>query len=534
MATTKRVFIPFNDLTPDAREFNNEGLTQALNVAPVGDTYVPARAWQTRTAALPNPGPGLGPRGLHVHPSTSSSTWYGYWGTVPALYEASNTSAAIPWTVTNKTRLVGGPYVGDGHWNGTSFGDSVIMTNYDDDPQILTSPAAANFTKLAQSGGANPGMDPKARFVFPVRGNLFLANLNLAAPFDGLAAGANPNVVAWSQSENCRQFGSFNVTPQLTGTGYQPLNYDLGAITGGVGGQYALVSMQRGWVRADGPPYTFRPISLGVGNLCSNGIVRFDDDVYFWGPAGPMVLRGGEGPAIALGKDKVVRVLTDDVFGGPTLSAGIFYGADPYNVSAGADHLNRHVWWSFPSATHAPILIYDVDAGRFSFQLPQIDGDNTNIGFASALQTRPDQLTGWAAGRDLVSIFANGIQLIPTYYLASPVRTETVISCVFEKGYMQFDEELTTRVLRVRPIYSLLDSTVSPIASVDISSKNKPFDSATPATFSGLDTHGWITTPTTTFADFHRIKLTLTMKPRFGAEISGIEVEVETGGVYAA
>jgi hypothetical protein len=533
MPTTKRIFIPFGELTPDAREFNNEGLTQATNVAPIGDTYVLSQYWKLRTAALPHL-LGQPPKGLWIHPSTSSTTWYGYWGNINgSLYEVSNTSAAI-WTVTDKTRLAA-VYLGDA-WHGTSFGDSVIMTNYSEDVQLLTSPAAANFVKLAQSGGGNPGMDPKAKFAFPVRSNMFLLNLNLAAPFDGLSAGANPNVVAWSQSENARQYGSFNVTPQLTGCGYQPLNYDSGAITGGVGGQYALISMQRGWARVDGPPYTFRPISQGVGNQCSNGIIRFDNDVYFWGPNGPMVFRDGEGPAIPIAKDKLSRTLTDAVFGSP-YSCGVYGGADPFLLSAGADHVNRQVWWAFSAGISVDgelLLMYDVDTQRFTFQTPRQDGDPATICGALSLQTRPEQPSGWTPGRDLVCVMSVG-PFPSEYYLATPFQSATPVTATFEKGYMQLDENQTQRIVRARPIYSMNDPSIVPTASITISSKNKPFEAPTvKGPYTTLDSHGWITTPDTVFADFHRPKLTFSGISSRVTEISGLEIEIGFGGSYAA
>lgn len=534
MPTTKRIFIPFNDLTPDAREFGNAGLIQAVNVSPVGDTYALSETWLAKSAALPTVGANIPPKGLRVHPSTASSTWYGYWGTSAALYEASNTGST-PWVVTDKSRLVGGAYTDDA-WSGASFGDAVLMTNYADDPQLLTSPAAAKFAKLAQSGSGNPGMDPKAKYAFPVRGNMFLAYLNLAAGFDGLAAGANPTAVCWSQTDNLRQYGSYNVTAQLTGCGYQPLNYDFGAITGGIGGQYALIAMQRGWARADGPPYTFRPFSQGVGSSCSNSIVRFDDDVYFWGPNGPMVFRGGEGPAIPIAKDKLSRTLTDAVFGG-LFTCGVYNGANPFLLSAGADHVNRQIWWAFSAGVLVDgelILMYDVDSGRFSFQTPRRDGQLSDTAGVLFLQSRPEQLSGWVPGRDLVCILGVGTGPI-TYYLAVPNQTPLPVSGTLSKGYMQFDEERTTRIVRARPIYSMIDGATQPTVSLSVYSKNRPFDNPTAQVFTGaLDTHGWITTPGTVFADFHSPRLTLSAVPSRITEISGLEVEVDFGGVYAA
>lgn len=528
----RRLFIPFNELMPDSREFNNQGMTQALGVAPIGDTYVPTGTWQAQTAALPSSS-NISPRGLHAHASPVSTGWYGYFAAKGSLYEANTTT--VPWPITDKSRVAGGAYTTNIDWGLTSYGDSVIMTNYVDDPQLLTSPAAANFQKLAQSGGANPGMDPKARYVFPVRDNVFLANLFLASSFDGLAAGANPNVVAWSQTDNARQYGSFNVTPQLTGTGYQPLLYDLGAITGAVGGQYGLIALQRGWVRVDGPPYTFRPISEGIGCQCSNSIVRFDNDVYFWGPNGPMCFVGGEGPAIPIAQNKLTRTLTDAVFGGQ-YCAGFPSGANPDFLSANADHVNRLVWWSIggPSINGGLTLIYAVDSEQFSFTTPVSEGDGRPLMGISFLRLVPEQLAAaWVPGRDLVGILSVGQPGPVQFYLATAKSSAFPVLCVLEKGYTQLDPELTTRILRVRPVYSLISPTTV-TTQIDVLSKSRPFDVAAPQSYTGMDTHGWITTPSTLFADFHRVKLTLSAIPGLVAEIAGIEVEFMVGGVYSA
>lgn len=530
MGQIKRVFVPFGELRPDEGLFGSDALTRATNVVPLAGDYAPSRAWKLRTALL-SADIADQPRGFHIHPTTSGSTWVGYLG-YSALDEFSNTSAAT-WTVTVKTRTVGGAYAANEPWSGASFGDSVIMTNYADDPQLLTSPATANFVKLAQSGGGNPGMDPKARFVFPIRGNLFLANLNLAAPFDTLPAGANPNVVAWSQTENVRQYGSFNVTPQLTGTGYQPLSYDFGAISGGIGGQYGMIAMQRGWARVDGPPYTFRPLSEGIGCIRQNSIGRFDEDVYFWGATGPMVFRGGEGPAIPLSLGKIARTLADPNFNGGTFAYAL--GANPVFTCFGADHVNRLIWWSFTASSSIEdgslIIVLSVDDGRFSFIEPRKDGDPDTVIGIQFLQTRPEQIVDWTPGRDLAGI----VSTLGDYYGATPLGSPTSIAVDLERAFQQFEPELTVRPRRVRPIYSLSDDSTIPSLTVSVTSKNKPFQVATPITFTGtLDPHGWLTLPTVPFADFHRIRVQLQAIPSRLLELPGYELEYEVGGPYSA
>lgn len=552
MATIRK-FIPFGELKADQQSFSNDGLMEALNVVPLHGNYMGAQRWAT----IGTDEPADEALGLHVH-FAGGSTWYAYVGSVTALYES--TSAGV---FTDKTRLVGGAYAtsttSDGNgWQSTSFGNAIVTTNYVDDVQYLPSPATANFAKLAQSGGANPGMDPKCRFLFPVKNNLFLAYLNLAAAFDGLPIGVNPTAVCWSQTDNIRQYGSFNTTPQLIGAGYQPLNYDLGYITGGIGGQYGLVAMQRGWVRVDGPPFTFRPIVEGEGCRFPNSIVRLHDDVYYWGPQGPSVLRGGEGPPIALGYGKVSRTLIDNSSGfSPTYS--IYGGIAIRHVSAAADSVNGLVYFCYTTTNHGATkigdtsLVYNVAENRFSHvrnisfdeQTLTVNADGSSSVVSTTpwnqgirfLQEKPDMGTAWAPARDLVGIIKYTDAIPSTHYrLAGVAYTTGNLIPTLRLGYRQLDPDLTTRIRRVRPVFSRSSDAVLLFPYVSVYSKNKPYDAAvTSLNNYGRDSHGWVVTTNTDLADFHRIDVSMVSNAANTIlEFEGCEIEYETGGAYSA
>lgn len=540
------LFVPWGELKPDGRLFNNDGLITAVGVAPVYGNYVGAQIWQPSGDE-----PTSEPYGLHIHP-LSASTWKAYVGSTKL--EEFNTS----FVKTDKTRLVGGNYTpsgtgGEAGWNGVSFGDAVIMTNYVDDPQLLTSNTAANFVKLASSGGGNPGMDPKAKFVFPVRNNLALANLNLSAGFDTLSSGANPTTVAWSQTDNVRQYGSYNITPQLVGTGYQSLNYDIGEIKGAVGGDYGLIAMRSGWVRMDGPPYTFRPISVGQGCKFPKSIIRFDDDVYFWGPSGPSVFRGGDGTPEVLGDGKIARTLIDNTTGFSS-TYSIYQSIAVRHVSADKDVANGLIYWSYTTTaggttrTGDTCLIYNVRDGRFSFMdngtLVTSDSGPFNTGVIF-LRSRPDGASTWAPGRDLVGIFAYvDLALTPRYFLAAPVYAAATPPYswggavpTLARAYQQYDENYTTRILRVRPIYSRNDgSNTALTATVTVSSKNKPYESPRVSTpVWAVDTHGWTPITDSVYADFHQVTVAFQANDSSAiAEFEGFEVEFTVSGRYSA
>lgn len=556
-----RVFVPFGSLAPDDRQFGNEGLQQALNAVPVHGSYSIPANWKTKSPALASQ-----PLGLHVH-TAGESTVRVYYGDAAALYDCDALNLiGTDFTITNKTRAVGGPYNttaagGENGWQGTSFGDAVVMTNYVDDPQLLTTPAAANFVKLAQSGGANPGMDPKAKFAFPVKGNLFLANLSLAAPLlnaDGttdLAAGTYPTHVCWSQSENIRQFGSFKATPQITGTGYQPLNYDMGHITGGAsgaGGQYGLIAFQWGWVRVDGPPYTFRPIAVGSGCRQPNSIVRYEQDTYYWGPQGPMVLRGGEGPPLAIGARRVIRTLIDNrtLF---NLGYSVIGVPPRVEVAGYRDVANSLVLFSYTSNGRVTVggysqvnnmsVVYNVDEDRFGFlENRGIGTFNANSG-VRLIRSSPDLGYGlailgidWSPARDNVGVLVYPSGGAAAYRLAVPDYETTVnVTSLWQKCFQQFDRDMTTRILWVRPVYSRGIATSTVTFTVGVTSKNRPGDIATETTYTAADEHGRITTPASVYADFHQVKVSALCSDKNALmEMKGYEVEYATGGVSSA
>lgn len=544
MGQTKTIFVPFGELKSDGKSFNNDGLTRAMNVVPVYGNYISTQFW-----AFTGNEPTTEPYGIHAH-FAGGSSWNLYLGAVTALYEYNTSS----WAATDKTRLVGGAYGaggagGEAGWQSTSFGDSIIMTDYVDDPQYLASPASANFAKLALSGGGNPGMDPKAKFVYALGQNLHLANLNLAGAFDGLPIGANPTVVCWSQSGNERQYGSFNVTPELTGADYQDLAYDLGHIAGAVGShKFAVLFLQKGIVREDGPPYTFKPIVTGTSCRYPNSIVILDQDVYFWGPAGPSVLRGGEGPVIVLGEGRVARTLIDNAVSGFSPLYSISSSIAIRHVNVGVDTVNGLVYWSFTSTPGAAAgrigdlcVIYNTRDDRFSFI------DNTSVHYSPPevdkngimfMSTGPDLGSDWMPGRDLAVVMRWIDDLLVTHYqIARPDYGDLPATLPMEltRGYQQFDAEATTRIKRVRPIFSKSTDASLTTITCNVFSVNSPGDTPVLTTSSGTDGHGWKTLPDAPLRDFHLIQLF------FGGtaletlvELEGFEVEYEKGGRYSA
>lgn len=550
--TIQRTVVPLGEFAPDIGDFGNPSgrLRVCRNLAPVYTNYCPAPAWIFRTLALTGTA-----RGLHAL-STGPGTFLAFMGDDTDLYKITPT-ASYPWTMASATRTVGGAYNtagagGENGWQFTGFGRNEIATNYVDDAQLLL-PGAANFVKLVQSG-AGVGMDPKAKFVGPLRNNLFLANCNLPLLYDGLAAGAHPNLVVWSQTENIRQFGSFNADPQLIGSGYQEILNDFGDITGFLGGDdFAIVAQERAFVRIDGPPYQFRAIVTGTGTRFPNALRRFGDDIYGWGPGGLFVLRGGEGPIVYLGDGKLVRTLIDNATSF-SLTDSILPGIDVKAVSLAIDPTNRLLQCVITSRGRQSILgtdqegdltiWYNIPEDRFSFA----DSWTTRVIISEPvlsgvlyLCNRPDTAESWVPGVNslavLRTIAADGSV---TEAIGTPILETEQTTKYFprvRKPYIQLDPKLTTRILRVRPIYSS-SVALSVTSKVTLYSKNRPYDLPyMSGPYSTTDTHGSIVTPTSVFADYHSIDIEIGAGSENTSNInqfSDIEVWFETGGEYAA
>lgn len=539
MGETKTIFVPFGELKSDGKLFGNDGLVEARNVVPIYGNYISSPFWDNAGDE-----PSTEPYGLHTH-FAGGSSWKAYLGSVTKLYEYDPAA----WTATDKTRLVGGAYGaggtgGEAGWQSTSFGDSIIMTDYVDDPQYLASPATANFEKLALSGGANPGMDPKAKFTYAMGQNLHLANLNLTGIFDGLPAGANPTVVCWSQSGNERQFGSFNATPELTGADYQDLAYDYGHIAGVAGShRFAILFMQKGIVREDGPPFTFKPIVSGTSCRYPNSIIIYDQDVYFWGPSGPSVLRNGEGPVIVLGRGRIARTLIDNASTGFSPSYSISQAVTLRHVNVSVDSTNDLICWTFTSTAGTTAsrigdltVIYNVGEDRLSFwdNLNTLGLEKPGIMF---LKSAPDLGSAWAPVRDFVGVLRYDMTGTPHYQISRPVYSglPSVASMQFTRGFIPFDQDKTQRVLSVRPILSNatgFEGAVLP--TLTVSSKNRPYEQANVITSNSYNGKGEIVTPDSYFADFHQIGLSFAgANLETIVEMEGFEVTVQLGGKYA-
>jgi len=524
-------YIPFGEFTPDLRLFANDGLVRADNVVPVYGDYITSPAIERIVDASLSTGQ---VHGLHVDPLSGK----GYAAIGQSIIECNEDGT--------KTDRSGAAYVEDS-WMGCSFGSTVIMTNLLNPVQALVS-GAGTFANLITSTFA-----PKAKFCFPFRVNLFLAHLSLGSGYDGLSAGANPTVVAWSQNDVPAKFGSFNANPELRGAGYQPLNFDIGEITGACSGaDYAIIAHSNGIVRVDGPPYTFRVVATNYGCLFPYAMCVVGDDTYLWTPAGLGRMRGGVGPIESIGLGKFVRFLVDNATGfspHPFMTMGLLDNTEPYvAVSMAHDAINNVLFIAYShfdtlTSSNQPygkaLLAYNISEDRltwFQVQNGELDAAKNLCLFLRPGRQQPP--ASWCPGRDIRFLSNSEDSIVADHHYYTKFKLgNSFQTSVLGRGFSQLSKDATTRIRRVRPVYSVTDQAAIGQFSVSIASTNKPY--ATPVTvgpFTVQDSHGWITTPGTKVADFHAPEFTLANSANVykNVELQGFEYEAEVHGRYSA
>lgn len=531
------IFIPFGEFAPDRRYLGNEesGMLMAREVVPVYGSYITSPDTPSLATIT---GAGF-ERGLHVHFQTGDGYAAVDVGANGRLFQITE-PLGLPSVVTDRSRAA--LYTFGTEWYGCSFGANVIMANGVDAVQFRDGGGASLFADMITSTFA-----PVGQFPFAFKNNLFLANLTLPAAYDTLPIGANPTVVAWSRNDDIRQFGSSNVDPQIIGADYQPLNFDIGNITGAIGGtDYAIIACSNGFVRLEGPPYTFTVVADGSGCLYPYSMVRVREDVYFWGPSGLMRLPGGFGPVESVGLGKFTRSLIDNVTGFSDMS-----WIDGGQIISGAyDAVNDIVVMAYRSSLVTTTGVADPHTQTFLWHnvvenrssvatMPRYD---TNDLVAPIHYLRTGKQTGvgsaWSPARD-IRFLTNSADAAPDDVTYRKFGLGGIPQpLVLHSGFKRFYKDRVSRVIRIRPVYTLTDpAAVAGTWSATFESVNR--HSAAPTVkgpYTTLDAHGWIVTPDTVFADLHAIRLSVatTSDVYKIAEYRGFEVEVVSSGAYAA
>lgn len=392
--------IPFGEWLPDLGEFNNEGLYKVRGAVNSSGRWVPGPVNVgteiTGAAAATYAFADIG--GFHLHTPTSDGRdlWM-YVGVDDDILRSTTANTLVTQRAT--AAGLANDFDTTSGWQFTSFGNAVYAAMFNaatgNGYFMRASTPSTNFATFVAA--TNPTTySPIPRFVSYIKGHLLIAGVEMQTTLGEFTAGTfYPNLLMWSATDGLndgptRWGDELTVNyPETVGSSYQMLDDDFGPITGLCGGMdYAYIFKARAIYRMDGPEWQITPVVTGAGTIYPNSIVRFYNDVYFWGPAGPAVLRYGSSEVENIAATKCQRAITStsntdffefvmepdaysDVY--PRLTVDI----SPIAISAAADYRAGLVAFfcydeiedvdaGLNYGRSTPVLIYDTATKRFS------------------------------------------------------------------------------------------------------------------------------------------------------------------------
>lgn len=207
-------------------------------------------------------------------------------------------------------------------WAFEKWGEKVIATNYDDDPQIITL-GSNYFERMAATA-------PKARCVGVVRDFVVLG-------FIDNGSAVVPNRVQWSGIDDETDWSSNPATQ----ADYQDLQGKGGAVKAIASGEVGYVFQDQSIWRMTyiGPPavFQFDEVETQRGTLAGRSVIRIGSFAYYLGRDGFYVFDGVRSTPISTGT--VNKYFWDD------------YDQDyPHRVHAAFDPQNQIIIWAYPGA----------------------------------------------------------------------------------------------------------------------------------------------------------------------------------------
>ena len=325
--------IEFGEWLPDQGVLNNPGATVAKNVYPTLNTYLPFNSLSTFTSAAADRIRG----GIYVKDNVEDV--YGYVGTDDELYQ-------IGMTLTDVSRLSGGGYTTtiENNWGFTQFGNQVIATNFDDDPQVITL-GGANFAALS-------GAPPRAKHVATVGNFIVFGNT-----FDA-TDGHRANRVWWSAFEDITGW-----TPGTDQSDRQDFAAG-GSVQKVIGGEYGIIFQDRAIRRMDyvGTPIIFQinEVEPERGTSIPGSVAQYGRKTFYRASDGFYELVDGS-YSNSIGAEKADRYFDED-----------FDSSFKNRVSSAVDPVRNLVFWAYPGVGNTNgvpnrIIIYNWITKRWAF-----------------------------------------------------------------------------------------------------------------------------------------------------------------------
>ena len=153
--------IKFGEFIPDQPALNNAGATEAKNVIPAATGYRCFKDLSPLSGAAD-----AKILGMFAGKSDSGDAAL-YVGNASKLYKFNAADSSL----TDVSKAGGYFTAGDDRWRFVQFGETLIATNYDDNPQTATVASGSAFADLG-------GTPPKAKYIAAVRDQVMLGYTN--------------------------------------------------------------------------------------------------------------------------------------------------------------------------------------------------------------------------------------------------------------------------------------------------------------------------------------------------------------------
>ncbi len=343
--------VRFGEWLPDLPDYENPGLTEALNVLPTNRVYRSFATMKTSGTAT-----GFRVRGalIATDPTTGSPYWY-VGGTNTLMVAAENDSPG-PWTTLNGAiaNSLGGLY----SWRFAQFDEFLIAGTSGHLPQVQTVGSVSVFTTLASIGTVNAAREVAVVNRFVVVGGFDLARAR----------------VQWSAIDDPRNWPTPGTsTAQSLQSGEQTLDMNYGDIMRIVDlGQYALIFQKRAITRmtyvGGNVVFQFETMDYEHGTMSPDSVVVIGRLAYFVDYSGFYVTDGVQTRAIGYGKvdNYFRRTLGEDNQPGGEYVYAQIYGA--------ADKASKCIYWCYQTsgsstanaAASDALIIYNYEEGRFT------------------------------------------------------------------------------------------------------------------------------------------------------------------------
>lgn len=327
--------IRFGEWLPDQPDLDNPGVTVATNVVPAAGGYRSFPSFISFSNAADER-----IRGMYAAKDSSDNVSL-FAGDDGKLYKFNQGTSNL--NDVSKSGTPAYDLTGVERWRFAQFGTKVIASGgTGEELQVFDVGTDSSFSNLG-------GSPPKADYIAVVRDQVWTANIDEGS-------GRVPNKVRWSAINN---EASWTIGTDQADSQVIP---DAGAITGLVGGERAVILMERAIAVAYyvGSPliYEINRVETQRGCPFPNSVANVGGDVFYLARDGFYRFSGNQ--SIPIGAEKVDAFFFKD-----------FNEAQVEKMSCAVDPENQLVAWSYvsnnaPDTTPDKILVFNYAINRWS------------------------------------------------------------------------------------------------------------------------------------------------------------------------